>query len=309
MRRRALLLTTVLLSAGLTAGPAAQGAGGAKATAFAAIDRNAGEIAKVGDAIFSFAELGMQETDTAALCVRLLKEMGYTVETGVSGIPTAILATYGSGHPVIAVHVEYDALPGGSQTPGVAEHEPIVTGAPGHAEGHNTNAALWIGAAFAVKQAIDQHHLTGTIKLFSAPAEEQGISRPYFVRDGYFKDVDAALHAHVGSDLSTSYGPRQYAVMSVEYRVLRQDRARRHLALDGRERRRRGEADGHRLGRAPRAPAADPAQPLGHRQRRRAAERGPRLREDSGTTSASPPTRVPTTCSRRRTTWPRAPRS
>ena len=64
---------------------------------------------------------------------------------------------------------------------------------------------------------MDQHHLAGTIKLFSAPAEEQGISRPYFVRDGYFKDVDAAFHAHVGSDLSTSYGPRQYAVMSVEY--------------------------------------------------------------------------------------------
>jgi aminobenzoyl-glutamate utilization protein B len=217
VRRRALLLTTLILMAGLTAGPAGRGAEGPKATAFAAIDRNAGEIAEVGDTIFSFAELGMQETETAALCVRLLKEMGYTVETGVSGIPTAILATYGSGRPVIAVHVEYDALPGGSQAPGVADHEPIVAGAPGHAEGHNTNAALWIGAAFAVKQAIDQHHLAGTIELFSAPAEEQGISRPYFVRDGYFKDVDAALHAHVGSDLSTSYGPRQYAVMSVEY--------------------------------------------------------------------------------------------
>jgi len=159
----------------------------------------------------------MQEVETAALCVGLLREMGYTVETGVSGIPTAILATYGSGRPVIALHVEYDALPGGSQTPGVAKHSPVVQGAPGHAEGHNTNAALWIGAAYAIKQAMDAHRLTGTIKLFSAPAEEQGISRPYFVRDGYFKDVDAALHAHVGSDLSTSYGPRQYAVMSVEY--------------------------------------------------------------------------------------------
>ena len=116
MTRRALLLTALVLILGSPA--AAQDAGGPKATAFAAIDRNAGEIAKVGDAIFSFAELGMQETETAALCVRLLKEMGYTVETGVSGIPTAILATYGSGHPVIAVHVEYDAVPSGSQTPG-----------------------------------------------------------------------------------------------------------------------------------------------------------------------------------------------
>jgi aminobenzoyl-glutamate utilization protein B len=210
-------LSTVVVALVLTAGPAAQAVDGPKTTAFAAIDRNKDEIAKVGDAIFSFAELGMQEFETSALCVRLLKSMGYTVETGVSGIPTAILATYGSGRPVIAVHVEYDAVPSGSQAPGATDRQEVVRGAPGHAEGHNTNAALWIGAAFAVRQAIDTHHLTGTIKLFSAPAEEQGISRPYFVRDGYFRDVDAALHAHVGSDLSTSYGPRQYAVLSVEY--------------------------------------------------------------------------------------------
>ncbi len=189
----------------------------AKATAFAAIDRNAESIGKVGDAIFSYAELGMQEFETTALCVRLLKEMGYRVETGLSGMPTAILATYGSGKPVIAFHAEYDALPNSSQAAGVTERREIVKGAPGHAEGHNTNAAVWIGAAFALKQAIDAHHLAGTVKLISAPAEEQGNSRPLFVRDGYFKDVDVAFHAHVGSDLSTSYGARQYAMMSVEY--------------------------------------------------------------------------------------------
>ncbi len=188
-----------------------------KVTAFEAIDRNTGEIAKLGDAIYSFAELGMQEYETSALCAQVLRDMGYQVEAGISGIPTAILASYGSGKPVIAIHVEYDALPGGSQEAGVTERRETVKGAPGHAEGHNTNAALWIGAAFAVKDAIETHKLQGTIKLFSAPAEEQGISRPYFVRDGYFKDVDAAFHAHVGADLSTSYGLRQYAVMSVEY--------------------------------------------------------------------------------------------
>lgn len=188
-----------------------------KAAALDAIERNRDEIAKVGDAIFSFAELGMQEIETARLCGTLLRDMGYKVETGISGVPTAILATYGSGKPVIAIHVEYDALPAGSQAAGVAERQEIVKGAPGHAEGHNTNAALWIGAAYAIKEAIDKSHLNGTIKLFSAPAEEQGISRPYFVRDGYFRDVDAAFHAHVGSDLETSYGMRQYAVLSVAY--------------------------------------------------------------------------------------------
>ena len=216
MRVRALWLV-VSCAALVPIVTSAQAVTGPKATAFAAIDRNTDEIAKVGDAIFSYAELGMQEYETQALCVKLLKDMGYKVETGISGIPTAILATYGSGKPVIAVHVEYDAVPSGSQTAGATERQEVVKGAPGHAEGHNTNAALWIAAAYAVKQAIDTHKLTGTIKLFSAPAEEQGISRPFFVRDGYFKDVDAAFHAHVGSDLSTSYGLRQYAVMSVEY--------------------------------------------------------------------------------------------
>jgi aminobenzoyl-glutamate utilization protein B len=214
-----LLLLLSFPRASLTSPPGGvgQAATDAKATALAAVDRNAASIARVGDAIYSYAEIGMQEIETTALCARLLREMGYRVETGISGIPTAILATYGSGKPVIAIHVEYDALPGGSQAPGVTERREVVPGAPGHAEGHNTNAALWIGAGFAIKHAIDQHRLPGTIKLFSAPAEEQGISRPYFVRDGYFKDVDAAFHAHVGSDLSTSWGARQYAVLSVEY--------------------------------------------------------------------------------------------
>jgi aminobenzoyl-glutamate utilization protein B len=168
IRFAAVLLTLVALAAAFPrlAGP------DAKATAFAAIDRNKDEIAKVGDAIYSFAELGMQEIETTRLCAQLLKDMGYRVETGISGIPTAILATYGRGTPVIAIHVEHDALPNGSQAPGVTDRQEIVKGAPGHAEGHNTNAALWIGAAFAIRQAIDEHHLGGTIKLFSAPAEE-----------------------------------------------------------------------------------------------------------------------------------------
>ncbi len=219
MRFRVLVIAVVVLiaTAATTFAQTAVTLPPAKATAFAAIDRNADSIGRVGDAIFSYAELGMQEFETTALCVRLLKEMGYTVETGLSGMPTAIMATYGSGTPVIAFHAEYDALPNSSQTPGVTERLEVVKGAPGHAEGHNANAAVWIGAAFAVKQAMDAHHLAGTVKLVSAPAEEQGNSRPLFVRDGYFKGVDVAFHAHVGSDLSTSYGPRQYAMMSVEY--------------------------------------------------------------------------------------------
>jgi aminobenzoyl-glutamate utilization protein B len=214
---RVVSFSTIALLFFIASNAIAQTGQNPKDTAFAAIDRNQEEIAKVGDAIFSFAELGMQEVETSKLCAEVLSDMGYEVEMGISGIPTAIMATYGSGKPVIALHVEYDAVPMGSQLPGITERQEIVKGGPGHAEGHNTNAALWIGAAFAVKEAMEKHRLPGTIKLFSAPAEEQGVSRPYFVRDGYLKDVDAAFHAHVGSGLSTSYGLRQYAVMSVEY--------------------------------------------------------------------------------------------
>ena len=190
---------------------------GPKETAFHAVERNGAEIAKVGDSIFSFAELGMQEVETSRLLVGVLRDIGYSVDTGISGFPTGFLATYGSGKPVIAIHVEYDALPSGSQTPGAVERREVVPGAPGHAEGHNANPAVMVGAAFAIKEAIDRHGLAGTVKLFGSPAEEQLVSRSFFVRDGLFRDVDAALHVHIGNELSTVYGVRSSALISVEY--------------------------------------------------------------------------------------------
>jgi aminobenzoyl-glutamate utilization protein B len=94
---------------------------------------------------------------------------------------------------------------------------PIVEGAPGHTEGHNVNGAVMIGAALAIKKTIDEYGIKGTLKVFGAPAEEQLVSRPYFVRDGYFKDVDVALHDHIGKELGTVYGVRQYALISAEF--------------------------------------------------------------------------------------------
>jgi aminobenzoyl-glutamate utilization protein B len=148
---------------------------------------------------------------------QILEEAGFKVERGISGMPTAFLVTYGSGKPVIAIHTEYDTTPGNSQTPGVTDHKPLVEGAPGHAEGHNVNAAVMIGAAFAIKKAMDEFKLKGTLKVIGAPAEEQLIPRPYFVRDGYFNDADIAFHTHVGADLKTEYGLRQYALISAEF--------------------------------------------------------------------------------------------
>jgi aminobenzoyl-glutamate utilization protein B len=188
-----------------------------KSEAFACIERNAPAIATVGDSIFAFAEVAMQEFETCQFLCQVLKDIGFAVETGISGFPTAILATYGSGQPVIAVHTEYDALPGVSQAPGVTERKQVVPGAPGHAEGHNCGSALAMGALFAVKQAMDQHQLSGTIKFFGVPAEELVLARPFFVRDGYFDDVDAAIWCHLAANFENSYGVRNYGNMSVEF--------------------------------------------------------------------------------------------
>jgi aminobenzoyl-glutamate utilization protein B len=184
---------------------------------FKVVERNSKAIALLGDNIYYFAELGMQEFETAKLMSQILEDAGFKVERGISGMPTAFMATYGSGKPIIAIHTEYDTTPGNSQTPGVPEHKPLVEGAPGHAEGHNVNAAVMVGAAFAVKKAMDEYKLPGTIKIFGAPAEELLIPRPYFVRDGYLKDVDVAFHTHIGEDLRTEYGVRQYALISAEF--------------------------------------------------------------------------------------------
>ena len=188
-----------------------------KALALGVVERNSKSIALLGDNIFYFAELGMQEFETSRLMTEILGKAGFQVERGISGMPPAFMAIYGSGTPVIGFHTEFDSTPGNSQVPAVVEHQPLTDGAPGHAEGHNVNAAVMIGAAFAVKKAMDEFDLEGTLKVFGAPAEEQLISRPYFARDGYFDDVDILFHPHIASDFKTEYGVRQYALISAEF--------------------------------------------------------------------------------------------
>jgi len=181
------------------------------------LDRNAKAIATLSDSIFYFAELGMQEIKTAGLMCELLEEAGFNVERGISGFASGFCATCGSGAPVIAIHTEYDANPDNSQAPGIAEQRAIVEGAPGHCEGHNVNGAVLVASALAAKAAIDTFGLTGTLKVFGAPAEEQLISRPYFVRDGWFDDVDVAFADHIGAGMSVGYGLIQSALVSASF--------------------------------------------------------------------------------------------
>ena len=181
------------------------------------IDRNADALACLGDNIFYFGELGMQEYETAALMTGILADSGFTIERDIAGFPTSFLASCGSGRPVIAMHTEFDANPNNSQQSGVPEFSEIEPGAPGHCEGHNVNGAVMVAGALAIKNAMDRFGLTGTLKVFGAPAEEQLLSRPYFVRDGYFDDVDIAFHDHVDSQFKSDYGLMQSALVSATF--------------------------------------------------------------------------------------------
>src|SRR5215469_9899158 len=157
------------------------------------------------DEIFSFSELGFQEFETSRYVTGILEKNGFHIERQITDIPTAWVATYGSGKPVIAFITDIDCIPRASQKPGVAYHDPLVEGAPGHGEGHNSGMAVNVTAALVLKKLMDEHHISGTIKLFPGVAEELLGTKAFYVRAGLFRDVDIVLGAHVSSTFSTSY--------------------------------------------------------------------------------------------------------
>jgi aminobenzoyl-glutamate utilization protein B len=170
------------------------------------------------DAIFSFGELGFQEVETHRYLVDLLSRNGFRIQDGIAGIPTAFMATWGSGKPVIALGSDIDGIPQASQKPGVAFHEPLIPGAPGHGEGHNSGQAVNITAALAVKALMEREKLPGTIKVWPGVAEELVGSKAYYVRSGLLGDVDVVLFSHVDSNMSTSWGAGSATgLVSVEY--------------------------------------------------------------------------------------------
>jgi aminobenzoyl-glutamate utilization protein B len=185
-----------------------------KDLAFEVIDRNAQQMTDISDSIYYFGEIGMQEFEGSKLLKQTLEAAGFRVELGGIGMPTNVWAEYGSGRPKIAIVTEIDALPGGSQTPGEFARKPLVADAPGHMEGHNTHGGVAAMAAFAVKQVMQRHNIPGTVAISYGPAEEQLASRPYIVRAGYFKDVDAVIYLHIRDTLNTGFGIGNYAAIS-----------------------------------------------------------------------------------------------
>lgn len=159
------------------------------------VDRHSAEYSQASRSIWEYAELGYHEEKSSTLLQGRLKEAGFRVEAGVADEPTAFIATYGQGKPVIAILGEFDALPGLSQA-AVPDRSPVEAGAPGHGCGHNllgSGAAL---AAVAVKEYMAAHQVAGTLRYYGTPAEEGGDGKVYMVRAGLFRDVDVVLHWH-----------------------------------------------------------------------------------------------------------------
>ena len=191
---------------------------GLKAEAAQNVDAMRKQTQEIVDSLFSFSELGFQEFETQRYLTEILVQNGFTVEKGISGIPSAWWATWGEGKPVIALGTDVDGIPKSSQMPGVAYRQPMVEGAPAHGEGHNSGQAVNITAALAVKEIMERENLPGTIVIWPGIAEELVATKAWFARDGRFEDVDAVLFTHVSDNLSVSWGrPRGTGLVSVEY--------------------------------------------------------------------------------------------
>ena len=170
------------------------------------------------DMVFSFAELGFQEVETSAYLTRILERSGFRLTRGYAGVPTAWVATWGAGKPVIAIGSDIDGIPKASQKPGVAYHDPMVEGGPGHGEGHNSGQAVNITAALVLKQIMLRERLPGTLVLWPGVAEELLGTKAYFVREGLFRGADAAIFTHVGNDLGVAWGSGSgNGMVSAEY--------------------------------------------------------------------------------------------
>ena len=189
-----------------------------KAEAILEVEKNSALAQQINDMLFSFSELGFQEYETFNYLTSFLEKNGFKVEKGVAGVPTAWIAKWGNGKPLIALGSDVDCIPKASQKPGVAYHDPLVEGAPGHGEGHNSGQAVNIIAALALKKIMEREKIPGTIMLWPGVAEELVGTKAYYVRAGYFKDVDACIFTHVGDNLKTSYGDSgQNGLVSVKF--------------------------------------------------------------------------------------------
>jgi len=211
-RMTGLLLSASMLTPAFAAAPAAL-----KQEAVANVESQTKQIQVMVDTVFSYSEPGFQEVRTSAYLTGILEKNGFKITRGVAGIPTAWTATWGEGGPLIAMGSDEDDLRGLSQVPGIPTLKPIVPGAPGHGEGHNSGVPLQIAAALAVKAVMEKNHIKGRLMLWPGIAEELLGAKAFYVRAGLFKDVDACVYVHVAPMFGTMWGIGGNGMVSVEY--------------------------------------------------------------------------------------------
>jgi len=176
-----------------------------KEAVFESIEAKYDAYRQIAHRIWEYAEVGFQEENSSRLLQQTLRDAGFTIEANVAGMPTAFVASYGSGEPVVGIMGEYDALPGLAQA-AVPEPQPIEGQIAGHACGHHLFGTASAAAAIAVKEWLEANGQAGTIRFYGTPAEEGGGGKVYMVRAGLFDDVDAMLHWHPGDQNSVSFG-------------------------------------------------------------------------------------------------------
>ena len=186
-----------------------------KQAVIASVEKHEKELIRISDEIWSIAETAFEETQSAEILASYAEKNGFTVDRGVAGMPTAFVATYGSGSPVISVLGEFDALPGLSQKTEPTKN-PLNEGEPGHGCGHNMFGAASLGAAIAIKEQIEAGKIKGTVKFMGTPSEEKFFGKIWMVREGLWDDVDVNISWHPAAEMKADV---QSSLALVDFKI------------------------------------------------------------------------------------------
>ncbi|WP_339845060.1 amidohydrolase [uncultured Dokdonia sp.] len=211
MKKKVLLYAFGLMTLSLSAQKLSKN----KQAVIAAVEKHEKELIRISDEIWSIAETAFEETQSAEILASYAEKNGFKVDRGVAGMPTAFVATYGSGSPVISVLGEFDALPGLSQKTEPTKN-PLNEGEPGHGCGHNMFGAASLGAAIAIKEQIEAGKIKGTVKFMGTPSEEKFFGKIWMVREGLWDDVDVNISWHPAAEIKADV---QSSLALVDFKI------------------------------------------------------------------------------------------
>ena len=208
-------LTLLYVLSMITLSVSAQKLSKNKQAVIASVEKHEKELIRISDEIWSIAETAFEETQSAEILASYAEKNGFTVDRGVAGMPTAFVATYGSGSPVLSVVGEFDALPGLSQKTEPTKN-PLNEGEPGHGCGHNMFGAASLGAAIAIKEQIEAGKIKGTVKFMGTPSEEKFFGKIWMVREGLWDDVDVNISWHPAAEMKADV---QSSLALVDFKI------------------------------------------------------------------------------------------